>query len=289
MPLPSWGAAAPLSGGNGDPLGPIFEPPSCDAVLREHLWFFQNSSDGTARGTKHAASFHENDHFAKTGSGQTQGILKNDCRFFPFPAGVPTSSIGMTRKYLSSVGRAANLILNIAPDGRTGAIPSQDVTRYAEMGAAVSCLFSQPIANTTTLEGGEQQPRRLVMSAANEITWNLSAPVGGSGGGNSNISIVLREDQRAGQLIGEYSLWCGASLCEMVTLGPGNVIPAYAGSAAQRTQNGIGHKRILLMAPTKAFDVITLKIKTHYAVGGQTPALRDISLYDWGGKVRSCV
>ena len=59
MPLPSWGAAAPLSGGNGDPLGPIFEPPSCDAVLREHLWFFQNSSDGTARGTKHAASFHE--------------------------------------------------------------------------------------------------------------------------------------------------------------------------------------------------------------------------------------
>ena len=101
------------------------------------------------------------------------------------------------------------------------------------------------------------------------------------------MSIVIREDQRSGQLIGEYNFWCGGSLCEMATLGP-DVIPAYS-SASQRMQNGIGHKRILMIAPTRAFATITLKIKTHYASVGQTPALRDISLFDWGGKVRLCV
>ena len=236
MPLPSWGAG---SHKNGDPLGPLFSPPSCDAVLREHLWFFVNSSDGKGRG-------------------------------------VPTSTLGLTRKYLTSVGRAANLILNIGPDGRTGAIPAEDISRYSEMGAAIDCLFSQPIANTS--EG-------LAMSATKLITWKLPEPIGG--GVVNNVSIIIREDQRAGQLIGEYSLWCGESMCEMATLERG-VIPAYS-SASQRTQNGIGHKRILLMAPTSSFDTITLKIKTHYATAGQTPALRDIRLFDWGGKVRSCV
>ena len=218
MPLPSWGAG---DLDNGDPLGPLFSPPSCDAVLREHLWFFANSSDGKARG-------------------------------------VPTSTIGLTRKYLTSVGRAANLILNIGPDGRTGAVPAEDVARYSEMGAAIDCLFSQPIFNTSN---------GLTMSAAKEITWKLPGPVGG-GFASNNVSIVIREDQRAGQLIGEYSLWCGGSLCEMATLGP-SVIPAYS-SASQRMQNGIGHKRILMMAPTSSFDTITLKIKTHYATAGSS-------------------
>ena len=237
MPLPSWGSG---SVDNGDPLGSVFSPPSCDAVLREHLWFFANNSAGQAKG-------------------------------------VPTSTLGLVRKWLTSVGRAANLILNVGPDGRTGAIPASDVARYAEMGAAVACLFSQPLANTS--DG-------LAMSPGREITWKLPSPISG------NVSIVIREDQRAGQLIGEYSLWCGGSHgmspCEMATLGPGSVIPAYH-SAPRRTQNGIGHKRILLMALVDPVDTITLKIEVSYAVAGQIPALRDISLFDWGGKVRACV
>ena len=237
MPLPSWGAGSPDKGDNGNPLGQAFIPPSCDAVLREHLWFFANTSTGVEKG-------------------------------------VPTSTIGLVRKYLTSVGRAANLILNVGPDGRTGAIPAPDVTRYAEMGTAVACLFGQPLANTS--DG-------LAMSAAGEITWKLGAPIRAS-----NVSIVMREDQRAGQLIGRYTLWCGESLCDMASLEPDNTIPAYH-SVPDRTQTGIGHKRILLMTPASTFSAITLRIETHYAVAGQIPALRDIALFDWGGKVRACV
>jgi hypothetical protein len=142
------------------------------------------------------------------------------------------------------------------------------------MGAAVACLFGQPLANTSA---------GLAMNAAREITWKLGAPIRAN-----NVSIVMREDQRAGQLIGQYTLWCGESLCEMASLEPANTIPAYH-SVSDRTQTGIGHKRILLMTPTSAFDTITLRIETHYAVAGQIPALRDISLFDWGGKVRECV
>ena len=236
MPLPSWGSGGQDVAGNGDPLAPVFNPPSCDAVLREHFWFFSNTTTGEEKG-------------------------------------VPTPTIGLVHKYLTSVGRASNLILNVGPDGRTGAIPGNDAARYAEMGTAVQCLFSQPIANTSS---------GLAMNADNEIAWKLPAPVALG----SNVSIVLREDQRAGQLVGEYSLWCGASLCEMSALA-GNVIPAYH-DVARRSQTGIGHKRILLMAPTAAFDTITLKVASHYAVAGQTPTLRDISLFDWGGKVESC-
>ena len=118
MPLPSWGAMAmdgndtvevsQFNSGRGNPLGDAFTPPSADAVLREHLWFWANTSTGKAKGT-------------------------------------PTSTLGLVHKYLTSVGRAANLILNVGPDGRTGYV---NFNRYSiapcssvEVSALVPLLF----------------------------------------------------------------------------------------------------------------------------------------------------
>ena len=130
----------------------------------------------------------------------------------------------------------------------------------------------------------------------------------------SNISLVVREDQTEGQLIGNYSLQCAHaaasnggvawsrkptsnpqhgvasmdvserllvfSACAMGSLS--GVIPA--GLVA-----GIGHKRILMLAPSTPLHGVRVVVDTHFSTGVQVPALRDIALYDWGGKVMSCV
>ena len=51
--------------------------------------------------------------------------------------------------YLTSVGRAANLILNMAPDD-TGAVPEVDMQRYAQLGNDIKALFSKPLAATVS-------------------------------------------------------------------------------------------------------------------------------------------
>ena len=54
MPLPSWGGSAGdgSKGGNGNPLEDAFMPPSSDAVLREHYWFYQKNTDRSLKTTK---------------------------------------------------------------------------------------------------------------------------------------------------------------------------------------------------------------------------------------------
>ena len=129
MPLPSWGASSggqhSTGVGGGDPLGVTFQPPSCDAVLREHYWFWQPNTEGRIKSTRELVS-----------------------------------------NYLTSVGRAANLILNIAPDD-TGAVPAQDVARYQEMGAAIKCLFSSKVGS-----GAAQ-----AVGTDGTATWTFSTPI----------------------------------------------------------------------------------------------------------------
>ena len=259
MPLPSWGAdtGEGSSGGGGHPLGPAFMPPSSDTVLRQHYWFWENN---TAHTTK--------------------------------------SVLSLVHTYLTSVGRASNLILNVAPDN-TGEIPPSDVTRYAEMGAAIKCLWSKPIASSAESSAGSSAGRgggggggggdSLVMdNATSTITWAVPHSTKRC----SNCSLVLREDQTRGQLIGAFTLECNAlhapatdwTACTMGTLA--NVITADANSMV-----GIGHKRILLLnvKDSKQLTAIRMTVVSHYATGTQLPTLRDVALYDWGGSVEDCV
>ena len=187
-------------------------------------------------------------------------------------AATTKSAKRLVHNYLTSVGRSANLILNIAPDG-TGRIPPSDVARYQEMGAAIRCLFSKKLAETDPAAPLRMDPR------TGEISWRLPTAVS-----SANISLVIREDQTAGQLIGNYSLSCnhaGAwTPCALGAL-PG-VIP---GTLAA----GVGHKRILLLAPAAPLLGVRLTVRSHFATAGQAPALRDMALYDWGGAVARCV
>eukprot|EP00041_Stephanoeca_diplocostata_P031425 m.978381 g.978381 ORF g.978381 m.978381 type:complete len:539 (+) comp23956_c1_seq20:62-1678(+) len=256
MPLPSWGSGATANG--GDPLGTSFEPPSSDTVLREHYWFHQNGTENSTR-----------------------------------------STLQLVHTYLATVGRASNLILNVAPDG-TGAIPSSDVTRYAEMGAAVKCLFSQPLGDSSAVNA------TLPMDVHGGMTFALPAPAV-----SSNISIVLRELQTEGQLIGNYSLMCAYASTAPTTkqlVGQEAAVtdPAWepcvmgglSGVMPTKYFPGIGHKRILVLtAPQSNSDTgsqrslthVRVQVYSHFATGTQVPTLRDISLYDWMGKVESCV
>lgn len=39
-------------GGSGDPYGATFQPPSCDAVLREHYWFWEPNTESSIKSTR---------------------------------------------------------------------------------------------------------------------------------------------------------------------------------------------------------------------------------------------
>ena len=254
MPLPSWGPSTSdgSQGARGQPVGGSFMPPSSDTVLREHYWFWKNN---TAQRTK--------------------------------------STLQLVHAYLTSVGRAANLILNVAPDN-TGRVPPSDVSRYAEMGTAIACLWSQPVASSTSSSSSSAP---LAMDPATGlITWNVSdrAPESArgkdAGNGCSNCSLVLREDQRQGQLIGKYAIECravGAAAEDFSACAMGSLANVIEGTALE----GVGHKRILLLSVAGGAQLaaIRVNISTHYAVGAQRPTLRDIAVFDWGGAVESCV
>jgi len=228
MPLPSWGASTGGQHGGGtgggSPLGATFQPPSCDAVLREHYWFWQPGTEGALKSTK-----------------------------------------TLVGNYLTSVGRAANLILNVAPDA-TGAVPAADVARYTEMGEAIKCLFSSRVAS-----GGAQN----ASAADGTIVWSFGEAAAIA---SRNLSVVLLEDQTDGQLIGKWSLDCQER-------GSGDW------SVCHAHDEGIGHKRIVNMLRDQGSSDITamrLNVLQHYALPGQTPRMRALEVYDWESKA-GCV
>lgn len=127
---------------------------------------------------------------------------------------------------------------------------------------------------------------------------------------SNNMSVVLRELQTDGQLIGNYSLLC-AYTSEMGSINQHStkdaksrdpawqpcVMSGLSGVIPTHYCPGIGHKRILAMTlppsntETRGLSVthVRVQVYSHYATGTQVPTLRDISLYDWSGKVESCV
>ena len=93
--------------------------------------------------------------------------------------------------YYYSVGRGANLLLNLGPD-RRGLLPEPDATRLLEFGAEVRRRFSQPIART-----GDFQ--------RDGATWRcqFAEP--------TRIDhVVLQEDLTAGESVRRFSIWHGA-------------------------------------------------------------------------------
>ncbi len=124
--------------------------------------------------------------------------------------------------YYLSVGRGANLLLNIGPD-RRGLLPDGDHARLLEFGAEVKRRFSQPFA---CMNDGE----------VTETGWQYVPPK------PFNIDhVVIQEDLTEGEAIRSFEIkirpWYGE---EMITV--------YKGE-------NIGHKAICRIPPVVAFKV----------------------------------
>ena len=71
-------------------------------------------------------------------------LTEHDWFFQPGEDAFLRSTCALTNVYLTSVGRASNLILNMAP-GPSGALLPAEVAAYAALGDAVRCLWAAPL------------------------------------------------------------------------------------------------------------------------------------------------
>ena len=204
MPYPNWGSTDEqctgwVPHGYGTPNGTRYCPAHCDAVLREHYWFWAPDTE------KHIQ---------------------------------PVQTL--IQKYLTSLGRGCNMILNIAPD-TTGAVPEVDMAAYKAFGAAIDKLRATVVAsiNGSLTEGS--------------IEWGPLNAYNLSRG-----ALELVEDLSRGQLIASYEL-------EYRTVA-GKWMSFNYGAAWQQT---IGRRRthqINLVAPTMV-DRFRINITSSLAPG----------------------
>ena len=123
--------------------------------------------------------------------------------------------------YYRSVGRGAQLLLNVPPD-RTGHVPEADARRVAEFGAAIRRRFGTSLADT----GGRGGAVTVVLPAAHRVD-----------------SVLLAEDLAGGERVRAYRLEGRAG---------GQWTPLGSGSA-------IGHKRIQPVGPAEV-DAVRLVV-----------------------------
>ena len=101
----------------------------------------------------------------------------------------------LMKAYTSSIGRGANLLVNMTPD-TSGLIPDAEVKRLAEFGAELERQFSNPIACTSTQKGW-----------ASPGILELKIPT------SSYVdTVVIEEDIASGQHVIEYAIdtWDGS-------------------------------------------------------------------------------
>jgi len=96
---------------------------------------------------------------------------------------------GLVQVYYDSIGRGANLLVNMTPDP-TGRIPEAEVKRLAEFGAEIQRRFSHPVAELV-------QPERWTAEHARELDLN---------GEHAVDHLVIEEDLHSGQRIRAYEI-----------------------------------------------------------------------------------
>lgn len=242
MPLPSWGAVnTTLTPFNGDPQGAIYAPGSCDTVTSEHYWFWQGEMDEPQ---------------------------------------YRRSSCALLNVYLTSVGRASNLMLNMAPTDAGGVDPV-DAAAYAALGDAIACLWSVPLGAAGGAAGGGGSGGGGGNITLTVPTGNASAPASAvlpwqpipsrtqpcsaSAAGSCgvwNVSVVVQEElSAAGQRIGDWSI--DACIATTNSSSDSECVTGtwYALTSPAIQPLAIGHKRIagvVLEAPLSGGDGSTL-------------------------------
>ncbi len=151
----------------------------------------------------------------------------------------------LVKVYLWSVGRGANLLLNLAP-GRDGLIPAVDRNAARELGSAVETLFSFPLAAMAP-DGGDCTSVELAVSEGAPVPVNY---------------VEIEEDIAFGQRVRSYTIQGRAGNDEWKTITAGT---------------SIGHKKIDIFKPVK---VNTLRFVVNDAFA--PPVIKTFSAYHHG-------
>jgi len=125
--------------------------------------------------------------------------------------------------YYYSVGRGANLLLNIGPD-RNGLLPEKDAQRLLEFGQEIKRYFSNPIAK---LSNFVYEENKLVYKPETAVLID---------------HVVLKEILEQGESVRNFNI-------KVVPHPYGDPITVYEGK-------NIGHKAICKFPPIKAVEVI---------------------------------
>ena len=162
----------------------------------------------------------------------------------------------LVQDYLNTVGHAANLILNMAPD-TTGAVPAVDVARYKTIPTALDCLFAKEVyaANNT---------KPLTKESAT-VTFDLPKAVS-----LQNVSLTVQEDLTHGQAINTWSV----------------KLTAADGRSMTYSSVGVGHKRIVNLVSDKPIAVTQLTF-TASALFADSAVLSRVKIHNWAG-TESC-
>ena len=171
--------------------------------------------------------------------------------------------------YEQSVGRGANLLLNIPPD-RRGLIPDVDAARLRELGAAIAAAYKTDLARSAHATSAQVRGGDTTFDASRVIDGNSStywATADGVTSGSIELTwkqpvqisrIVLQEHIALGQRVERWTAeaWAG-----------GKWSPIAEGTT-------IGRKRIARVAPTS-----TSRLRVTIAQSRACPVISAIGVY----------
>jgi alpha-L-fucosidase len=143
--------------------------------------------------------------------------------------------------YYHSVGRGANLLLNIGPD-REGKLPEKDTHQLLAFGQEINRRFSHPIA---TIDQWEKQDNKWVYKTEDAHLLD---------------HIVIEEDLKDGECVHSFHL-------KILTQKTRQPVTIYEG-------RNIGNKAMIRIPPVKVCGVI-IEITNHTG----NPLLKEISIY----------
>jgi alpha-L-fucosidase len=175
--------------------------------------------------------------------------------------------------FYSSIGRNANLILNLSPDNR-GLVPDDQVTALGQLGEIIRTTFSANLAHGARVAADEAapgHPARAVLDGSID-TWWEAAP--GRTGGTVTLTlpktvtfdvVSLHEAvDRRGQRIESFTIetWDGKAW----------VAPA---RHPQDETTTVGHRRLIRMSA----PVTTDRVRVRITGARMEPTLAEIGLY----------
>lgn len=117
-------------------------------------------------------------------------LQNSDHWFWASDVGGIRSLSELVSVYRTSVGRNANLELDLTPDD-TGLIPAAYVSRYTELGNWIQNCYGTPVGKGTVIKS-PKGVYHVMYSDAGGVSFN---------------NVVIREDQTHGQVIRSYGVY----------------------------------------------------------------------------------